>query len=465
VGDGASNRVFTQRDIQRYREKNQLCLDALRRMLAGHRFASGPARMGLEVEVNLVDQKLDPAMANQEVLALIDDPTFQLELGQHQIELNVLPRPLAGDETLGLERELRATLDDAERTACGAGLGTVLIGILPTLRVDHFEQRWMSPRLRYELLNERILAARREEFLLNMEGVPLDGAAPERLRYAVDGVQVALGANSPFLLGRALWQETRIPLFKQATDTRPPELRNQGVRPRVWFGERWITSSYDLFEENVRYFSPLLPETQDEDPVAALEAGHTPMLPELRLHNSTIWRWNRPIYDVVDGVPHLRIENRVLPAGPTVIDALANAAFFFGAIRGLTEFDSPVWSHMSFATAAQNLRAGARYGMAGQLYWPGAGWLAPDELVLRKLLALAHQGLRSFGVCDAARERYLGVIEQRCVTRRTGATWQREIVQTLENQGADRQTALAGMLSRYITHMHTNQPVHSWPSV
>ncbi|MGH3803555.1 MAG: glutamate--cysteine ligase, partial [Pseudonocardiaceae bacterium] len=278
------------------------------------------------------------------------------------------------------------------------------------------------------------------------------------------GVQVALAANSPFLLGRALWHETRIPLFEQSTDTRSPELRNQGVRPRVWFGERWINSIFDLFEENARYFSPLLPQTEHEDPLAALAAGNAPSLSELRLHNSTVWRWNRPVYDVTAGVAHLRIENRVLPAGPTVIDVLANAAFFFGAMRGLTELDQPVWSQMSFQAAEDNLYAGARLGMDAQLYWPGAGWIRPDELVLRKLLPLAHDGLRSCGMSDAARERYLAVIEQRCVTRRTGAGWQRATVQTLTARGADRPAALAGMLRAYIEHMHSNQPVHAWPS-
>ena len=206
---------------------------------------------------------------------------------------------------------------------------------------------------------------------------------------------MALAANSPFLLGKALWQETRIPLFQQATDTRAPELRNQGVRPRVWFGERWITSIFDLFEENVRYFSPLLPETEDEDPLAVLAAGGAPSLAELRLHNGTVWRWNRPVYDVVDAVPHLRIENRVLPAGPTVLDMMANAAFFYGAMRALTEHERPVWTQMSFRAAEENLYAGARHGMDAELYWPGVGWVPPDELVLRTLLPLAHDGLRS----------------------------------------------------------------------
>jgi hypothetical protein len=231
----------------------------------------------------------------------------------------------------------------------------------------------------------------------------------------------------------------------------------------VWFGERWITSIFDLFEENVRYFSPLLPETQDEDPLAILAAGGAPSLSELRLHNSTIWRWNRPIYDVADGVPHLRIENRVLPAGPTVIDMLANAAFFFGAMRGLAELDRPVWTQQPFHTAQDNFYAGARWGMDSHLYWPGIGWARPDELVLRTLLPVAHQGLHSCGMSAAAQERYLTVIEQRCATRRTGATWQRAVVQTLTDRDADRPTALAGMLRCYIEHMHSNQPVHTWP--
>jgi gamma-glutamyl:cysteine ligase YbdK (ATP-grasp superfamily) len=498
MGDGSAGSTYTQRDLELYREKIQRCLEALERMLAEHSFITGPQQMGLEVELNLVDDKLDPAMANGDVLARIDDPAFQTELGQHNIEINVRPRPLADDETMGLEHELREALDGAERAAQEIGVGTVMIGILPTLRSDHFDRRWMSPKSRYAVLNDQILAARREELVLDIEGVPLEGAAPERLQCAANsilpesgctsvqlhlqiapedfaphwnaaqalaGVQVALAANSPFLLGRALWQETRIPLFEQSTDTRSPELRNQGVRPRVWFGERWITSIFDLFEENVRYFTPLLPEIENEDPMAVLAAGKAPSLSELRLHNGTVWRWNRPVYDVMAGVPHLRIENRVLPAGPTVVDVLANAAFFFGAMRGLTEQERPVWSQMSFHAAEENLYAGARHGMDAHLYWPGIGWAPPDELVLRKLLPLAHDGLRSCGVSDAARKHYLSVIEQRCVTRRTGASWQLETARTLTDHGADRPTALAGMLGRYIQNMHTNRPVHTWPSI
>ena len=211
-------------------------------------------------------------------------------------------------------------------------------------------------------------------------------------------MQLALGANSPFLFGKELWRETRVALFEQATDTRPEELKAQGVRPRVWFGERWITSIFDQFEENVRYFPALLPVCDDEDPEEVLGRGDTPRLAELRLHNGTIYRWNRPVYDVYRGKPHLRVENRVLPAGPTVVDVLANAAFYYGLLRTLCEQDRPVWSQMSFRAAEDNFDAGARHGIHAQVYWPGMGEVPATELVLRHLLPLAHQGLAAWGV-------------------------------------------------------------------
>ncbi len=496
MGRDISSRTYTREDRQRYREKIQRCLEALATMLAEDSFSFPRQQMGLEIELALVDDAMRPAMANAEVLEKIDDPSFTLELGQQNLEINVPPRALAGDETLGLEQDLRTSLGAADDKAKDAGANLVMIGVLPTLRNEHFDQRWLSNSSRYKVLNDRIFAARGEETVLRMEGSPIPGRGPEKLlsyqesilpeaactsvqlhlqvapadfaahwnaAQCLAGVQVAIAANSPFLLGKALWHETRVPLFLQSTDTRSEELKNQGVRPRVWFGERWITSIFDLFEENARYFPALLPETDDENPVEVLEAGGTPALTELRLHNGTIWRWNRPVYDVVDGVPHLRIENRVLPAGPTVLDTIANAAFFYGAQRALVDQERPLWTQMSFQAAEENLYTGSRHGMGAQLYWPGIGWVPPDELVLRRLLPMAHDGLRACGVSDEARERYLGVIEQRCLARRTGSSWQRDVVVRLEERGADRGAALTGMLKRYVELMHGGQPVHTWP--
>lgn len=491
-----ANNSFTSADRARHRQKVRRCLDALGTMLRENRFSFPERQMGLEIELALVDAAFGPAMTNGEVLEKIDDPTFTTELGQQNVEVNVAPRPLAGTRALDLERELRRCLTAADAKAGDVDAAIVMIGMLPTLRMEHFDRRWLSPGARYSLLDKEIFAARGEDVTLDIEGVPMPGAEPERLRQrcgtilpesactsvqlhlqvapddfaghwnaaqCLAGVQVALAANSPFLLGRALWQETRIPLFQQATDTRPEELRNQGVRPRVWFGERWITSIFDLFEENARYFPSLLPETDEEDPIAALAAGRAPTLSELRLHNGTVWRWNRPVYDLVDGVPHLRVENRVLPAGPTVLDLVANAAFFYGAQRALAFADRPLWSRMSFEAAEENLRHGARDGMSARLYWPDVGWISPAELVLRKLLPMAHDGLRELGMADSARERYLGVIEARCAAQRTGSTWQRETVARLEERGADRPGALVGMLARYVELMRAGEPAHTWP--
>jgi len=497
MGHEVATETPQRSDRQRYRAKVQRCLDALARMLNEGGFSTSPPQIGLEVELNLVDDGLQPAMANTVVLEKLDDPSFTTELGQHNLELNVRPRPLAGDQSTELEQELRDSLADANHKAQDAGAALVMIGMLPTLREEHFKARWLSSNARYSLLNDQIFAARGEDMVLSMEGPAIPGQRSERLLGSADsilpeaactsaqlhlqvppeefathwnaaqclaGVQVAIAANSPFLLRKALWHETRIPLFLQATDTRPEELKNQGVRPRVWFGERWITSIFDLFEENVRYFPGLLPEFDDEDPIEALNEGRAPRLSELRLHNGTIWRWNRPVYDVVAGVPHLRVENRVLPAGPTVVDLIANAAFFYGAQRALAMAERPVWTQMSFQAAEENLYAGARHAFDAQLYWPGIGWVPPDELVLRVLLPMAHDGLRECGVADAARERYLGVIEQRCLAQRTGSTWQRATVANLEDGGLERDAALVGMLSRYIELSETNQPVHTWPT-
>ncbi|HZE01809.1 MAG TPA: glutamate--cysteine ligase, partial [Pseudonocardiaceae bacterium] len=186
MGQDVTNVVNIQRDQQRFQEKLQRCLDALGRMLVGGGFSAGTDQVGMEIELNLVDERFDPAMANQAVLERIDDPAFQTELGQHMIEFNDRPRPLVSDEALGLEHELRAVLDTVNDAARSVGVGVVMIGTLPTLRPEHFDQRWMSPKLRYVLLNRQILAARCGAVELDMEGVSLGGGKSERLQFVAD---------------------------------------------------------------------------------------------------------------------------------------------------------------------------------------------------------------------------------------------------------------------------------------
>jgi gamma-glutamyl:cysteine ligase YbdK (ATP-grasp superfamily) len=488
VGEEVKATQYTRAHRQEYRRKVQQCLDVFETMLAQSSFEFDRPLTGMEIECNLVDAGYQPAMNNTDVLASIADPAYQTELGAYNIEFNVPPRPLPGRSALELEDELRASLNAAETKAHRSGAHIVTIGILPTLMPEHLTEDWMSESTRYQALNDSIFTARGEDILIDIDGperlsVHAETIAPEsactsmqlhsqvspsefaahwNAAQALAGPQVALGANSPFFFGHQLWAETRIELFAQATDTRPDELKTQGVRPRVWFGERWITSIFDLFEENVRYFPTLLPELSDEDPQAELAAGRTPSLAELRLHNGTVYRWNRPVYDVVDGRPHLRVENRVLPAGPSVLDMMANAAFYHGLLRTLSEEERPVWTKLSFAAAQENFAAGARHGMEAELYWPGFGSVTPDELVLRHLLPMAHDGLQRRGVAAEVRDRYLGVIEGRAKSGRTGAAWQVATVAALQEKGMTRPMALAEMLRLYCERMHSNQPVHTW---
>ncbi len=491
MGEDVASRAFTREDRQRYRLKVRQCLDVFAQMLRESRFDFERPQTGLEIELNLVDDNAEPAMCNADVLDAIADPDFQTELGQFNIEVNVKPRQLVGGGLAEFEREVRASLNAADEKARGVGAHLVMIGILPTLRRAHLTLDALSTNPRYALLNEQIFAARGEDLHVAIDGVErlvvtADTVAPEaactstqlhlqvspdefaafwNAAQAIAGVQVALGANSPFLLGKHLWQETRIPLFEQATDTRPEEIKAQGVRPRVWFGERWITSVFDLFEENVRFFPSLLPVCGDEDPSEVLARGDTPGLGELRLHNGTIWRWNRPIYDVVRGRPHLRVENRVLPAGPTVVDTLANGAFYFGVARTLAESARPVWTQMSFGVAEENFHAGARHGLGAQLYWPGLGVVPVTELVLRRLLPLAYEGLDRWGIDSSERDRLLRIVEHRCLTAANGASWQLAVTRRLEDEkGLDRWEALRAMLKHYIDNMHANTPVHEWPT-
>ncbi|HSE07612.1 MAG TPA: glutamate--cysteine ligase [Nocardioidaceae bacterium] len=488
MGEDVEQREFSREDRTRYREKVRRCLDVFARMLRESRFEADDPMTGLEIELNLVDDDGNPALKNMEALEAIGDPQFVTELGQFNLEINVAPQRLSQHGFTAFEEGIRACLNAAEEKASGTGAHLVMIGILPTLSQGHFSPSSLSPNPRYQLLSDQILAARGEDLRIDIAGTdrlqtssesivpeaactstqfhvqvsPDDFPAYWNASQAIAGVQIALGANSPFLLGKELWHETRIALFEQATDTRSEELKAQGVRPRVWFGERWINSIFDLFEENVRYFPSLLPIIDDEDPLEVLERGESPALNELRLHNGTVYRWNRPVYDVVEGMPHLRVENRVLPAGPTVADTMANAAFYFGLVRTLAEHERPLWSQMSFSAAEENFHTAARQGIEANLYWPGLGQVPATELVLRRLLPMARAGLEAWGVSEEERDRLLGIIEQRCLLGRNGSTWFINTFHRRCQDCGDRMEALRVTLNEYRANMHTNEPVHTW---
>jgi len=491
MGREVSSGEWSNAQRQQYREKVRQNLDVFERMLAVTSFDPGRFMTGMEMEFSLVGEDLEPAFRNAEVLEAIGDESFVHELARFNIEVNVNPRSLERDGLLTLEKDVWEALAGARTAAASVGTRLAMIGILPTILSHHVTDRgWMSAPKRYSALNDAIMRARGEDMFIDISGpsgervtmyadsigpeaactsmqlhlqvAPADFAAYWNAAQALAGPQLALAANSPFFAGKMLWHETRIPLFTQATDTRSIEYVNQGVRARVDFGDRWITSIFDLFEDNVRYFPALLPELGDEDPVAVLESGQPPELAELRLHNGTIYRWNRPIYDTGGGKPHLRVENRTLPAGPTVTDVLANAAFYYGLLVHLANEDRPVWTQMSFSAANTNFRHGARDGMSARLYWPGYSSIAPDELTLRHLLPLAEQGLARLGVDRTVRDTYLQVIEGRAISRQNGASWQIDTVYALEESGLDRAHALRRMLELYLDLSEAGDPVHTW---
>ncbi|MFG3140520.1 glutamate-cysteine ligase family protein [Streptomyces sp. NPDC048211] len=495
MGEKVVAGAFDLSDRQKYRRKLQQCLEGLGRLLEERRFDRPRNLMGMEIELNLAGADGMPKMLNGQVLDRIASGDFQTELGMFNLEVNIVPHNLSGRVLDQLAEELRTGLGYADRKAAEVDAGIMMIGILPTLGREDMVRSNLSDVDRYALLNDQMVAARGEDFSLDIEGVErlvcTSGSitpeaactsvqlhlqvTPERFAdvwnaaQAVAAVQVAMGANSPFLFGRELWRESRPPLFQQATDTRPPELQNQGVRPRTWFGERWVDSVYELFEENVRYFPPLLPICDEEDPLRVLDGGGVPRLQELVLHNGTVYRWNRPVYGLADGVPHLRVENRVLPAGPTVADVIANTALYYGLVRALAEESRPVWTRMPFTAAAENFETACRRGIDAELLWPRPGRsggltrVPAVKLVRDELLPLAAAGLEAWNVEPADRDLYLGIIEERCRRRVNGASWQADTYHRAREAGQGRAEALAGMTRRYAELMQDGEPVHTWP--
>ncbi|MER6530272.1 glutamate--cysteine ligase [Streptomyces sp. NPDC001508] len=486
---------FDLSERRRYRDKLVRCLTGLERLLDEKRFDRPKNLMGVEIELNLAGPDGMPRMLNGQVLERIASRDFQTELAMFNLEVNIAPHRLGGRVFDRLAEELRTALAYADRKAQEVDAGIVMIGILPTLDRDDLVSSNLSEADRYTLLNDQIVAARGEEFMLDIAGVEhltctSKSIAPEAACTSVQlhlqvtparfadvwnaaqaacAAQIAVGANSPFLFGHELWRESRPPLFQQSTDTRPPELQAQGVRPRTWFGERWISSAYDLFEENLRFFPALLPMCDDEDPLEVLDAGGVPRLAELVLHNGTVYRWNRPVYGIADGVPHLRVENRVLPAGPTITDVIANAAFYYGLVRALAEEPRPVRARLPFVAAEANFDAACRYGIDARFVWPrrgrygGLGEVDAVTLVRDELLPLAAAGLDAWGVEPADRDLYLGVIEERCRRRVNGAAWQSATFHRALEQGLSRGAALAATTRRYAQLMHLGEPVHAWP--
>src|SRR5215204_5384513 len=482
---------FDPADYQRFEQRLEECLVALGRLLERPAFGRGQATVGAELELSLVNDKGRALPRNQEVRAETADPRVVLEIDRFNLELNLTPGPLAGRPFAAMAGELDQALKLVRRAAARHGGRIAMIGILPTLRAEELRLAALSDAARFRALNNGIRRLRRAPFRIRIDGAdPLELAAddiglegantsfqvhlkvdPARFASHYNAAQLAIGpalavaGNSPTFLGHRLWQETRVALFKQAVDDRDATARSSRRLSRVAFGTGWVQAGpLELLEESVRLHEPVLPVLGPEPPLERLGDGGVPALDELRLHQGTVWRWNRAIYDSGFG-GHLRIEMRPLPAGPTVTDMVANAAFLLGLTLALAP-DAEEWTRqLLFARAHTNFYDAARLGLEAELEWPGHDGtperVGAAELVPR-LLPEARRGLVEAGVDAGEADRLLGVIGDRVASGQTGAVWQRRTLAALEGK-AGRQQAVGELLERYLELQATGDPVHAWP--
>lgn len=475
-------RLFVQRLIDDVR--------ALERMLAGDVFERGITRIGAEQEMFLIDpSSYRPTMKVMEMLERLGDSHFTTELGAFNLECNLDPRELGPGSLRALEDQLEGLLAKARAAGREVGAEIFLAGILPTLEQSDLAVANMAPVPRYAILADTLRRLRGEDFQLFIKGrdeltlrhgnVMLEAANtsfqfhlqvhPSQFARIYNIAQVAtapalaVGTFSPLFLGRRLWSETRIAVFTQAVDTRRGNIHQRVQRPRVHFGESWVDESVlEIFRQDISAFRVLLTTELGEDPLAALDAGRIPDLKALRLHNGTVYRWNRACYGILNGVPHLRIENRVLPAGPSVLDEIANSAFWLGLVLALDKEAIDVRRHLRFDEAHDNFLAAARTGLKAQITWlDGRDW-AVGDLVLQELAPRARQGLADAGLEAAEIDRYLGTIEERVAAQQNGSTWMIESLAGLGKAGsaAERHGALVQCA---LDQQKGGQPVHTWP--
>ena len=480
---------FEEADYRRFGERLETSLDVLAALLERPGFGAGDATLGAELEVSLIDAAGRPLPKNGAVLAESGDPRLTVELDRFNLESNLRHGPLRGRPFEALSGEMHDAFAEMSRAAALHGARIAMIGILPTLTEADLTSEAMTDTLRYRALSASLRRLRREPFRIDIHGdeglelpcddVTYEGAATSlqiHLRVApgdfariYNGIQcttpmvLALGANSPTFLGRRLWDETRVALFKQAVDPRPQSARSE-LPARVSFGNGWIGSPLDLFRENVSQHPVLLPVLDSEDPAVLAAGGGVPALRELRLHQGTIWSWNRAIYDPEEG-GHLRIELRALPSGPTIEDMVASAAFHIGLALDVAREFGDEHPATAFEQSHADFYRAAREGLDAALLPPGASpgeARAPVRAYGEVLLARAQAGLDAAGVVREDSEPRLAAIERRLRGATTGARWQRRALTAAERK-RPRDEALRAMFERYLALAADAGPVAEWP--
>ena len=491
MGTDIGEEEFDESDYSHFAERLEECLSVLGQLLDRPGFGVGPATVGAELELFLVNGAARPLRCNQAIRAAAADPRITVELDRFNLELSASPAPLAGRPFATLGGELNVLLDHVAHTARDHAGRLALIGILPTLTRADLGPGVMTDVPRYRALSSGLRRLRQDPFRIRIAGedplelasedVALEGANtsfqvhlrvnPADFTRTYNAVQLAtapvlaVSGNSPTFLGHRLWEETRIALFKQSIDDRQAHGPRRRLA-RTALGTGWLRGgALELFTESVRLHQPLLPVLSGPGPPAGSSEWQVPPLDELRLHHGTVWRWNRAIYDPASG-GHLRIEMRALPAGPTVIDMLANAAFLIGLSLWLAGQDQRWTYALPFERADHGFYRAAQQGLSAQLSWPAGRRdqmrTLPAAKLVAELVPPARQGLLQAGVAAAEADGLLAVISARAASGQTGAAWQRATLAAAERRH-DRDRALAVMFDCYLRCADTGLPVHTWP--
>lgn len=443
--------------------------------------------IGAEQEMCLVEPNGCPRSSALAILDRIPDERYTNELALYNLEVNLSPQHLSGDCFARTEAELRECLAIGRAAASQEETELLLTGILPTLNFRHLLFDNMTPEKRYKTLSKELLKLRGRQFEIFLQGVDdfqatLDSVLFEacntsfQLHLQVDprefmrmhswaqlisGPVLSACANSPLLFGKELWAENRIALFKQSLDTRPKKNHSRVMMPRVYFGDRWLDGTpVELWKKDVIRFPILLQGYGEEDPFTLLKQGITPKLKSIRLHNGTTYTWNRLCYGVANNSPHIRIECRYLPSGPTVTDEMANFAFWIGLMKGMPPEMENFWERTDFRIAKSNFVKAARTGIQTVLHWNGKNYAAKD-LIQSHFLPMAEQGLQGLNVDDQDIKHYLSIIERRVQTEQTGAQWQKRSFRIMQ-QHLKPSVAARLLVREMLKYQKEDRPVSEW---
>ena len=469
MGEEIQKENFEQADYDRFQQRLEAETEIVRDLFARRAFDNRTRRLGYELELCLADVDGHPSRNNIDIIEATGNPLFTSELAKFNMEINGNPFPFEGDVLARVEADLEDLFAQAARAAQSFDTRIGMFGVFPSVTPVHLRpEDYMTELHRYNQLNRQLLSMRGKPIHLHLDGeerlvvnkgdvmlealatslqihlqVPYDEIVPTYHAGLWSSMLIlAASANSPLVLGKCCWQESRIGIFKQAVDTRNPDEIENHIIPRVHLGKRYIDSLLDLFEDNF-YYSPILPEVRDEPP----ENLH-----HLSLHNGTIWRWVRPIIARdKDGGYHLRLELRVVPSGPTLADTLANLVFYVGLTEGLKTLGDEL-TRVPYETLEADFYRAARHGLEAEAHWPDGRNLPLREILLELALPLAGETLERAGIEDS--ERWLAIIRARVDSGATGAHW---IVGHWKRYGDG-----ARLVREYIAQAETNRPVHLW---